>query len=99
MTQVQKPGRDIIVVSALAKEGQEPVEVRWVDGNRHTVNQNTKFMVSVITEEAMNLLVLDFATVQKLHEELALMLEIEEDIREGRDDRVGVGYFSRRRAR
>lgn len=91
--------REIVVADAVAKEGQEPVEVRWIEGNRHTVNQNTKFMVSVTTEEAMNLLVLDFTAVQKLHEELALILEIEEDIREGRDDRVGVGYFSRRRAR
>ena len=91
--------REIVVADAVAKEGQEPVEVRWIEGNRHTVNQNTKFMVSVTTEEAMNILVLDFTAVQKLHEELALILEIEEDIREGRDDRVGVGYFSRRRAR
>ena len=91
--------REIVVADAVAKEGQEPVEVRGIEGNRHTVNQNTKFMVSVTTEEAMNILVLDFTAVQKLHEELALILEIEEDIREGRDDRVGVGYFSRRRAR
>ena len=90
--------KDIIVVNALAKEGQEPVEVGWIEENRHMINQNMKFMVSVTTEEAMNILVLDFDTIQKLHEELALILEIEEDIREGRDDRVGVGYF-RRRAR
>jgi hypothetical protein len=44
-------------------------------------------------------MVLDFTAVQQLHEELALILEIEEDTRNGVNDRTGVGYFSRRRAR
>lgn len=91
--------REIVVVDAVTKEGQEPTDVRWVEGNRHMVNKNSKFILTVTTDDRMNILVLDFTAVQKLHEELALILEIEEDIREGRDDRVGVGYFSRRRAR
>lgn len=91
-------GREIVVADAVAKEGQEPVEVRWIERNRHLVNKNSKFILIVTTDERMNALVLDFTGVQKLQEELALILEIEEDIREGRDDRVGVGYF-RRRAR
>lgn len=90
--------REIVVVDAVAKEGQAPTDVRWVDENRHMVNKNSKFILTVTTDERMNILVLDFTAVQKLQEELALILEIEEDIREGRDDRVGVGYFSRRRA-
>jgi len=44
-------------------------------------------------------MVLDFTAVQQLHEELALILEIEEDTRNGVNDRTGVGYFSRRRVR
>ena len=99
MTSGMTSGREIVVADAVAKEGQEPTGVMWVEENRHMVNKNSEFILTVTTEERMNILVLDFTAVQKLHEELALILEIEEDIREGRDDRVGVGYFSRRRAR
>ena len=92
-------GREIVVADAVAKEGQEPTGVIWVEENRHMVNKNSKFIITVTTDETMNILVLDFTAVQKLHEELALILEIEEDIRNGVDNRIGVGYFSRRRAR
>lgn len=91
--------REIIVANMVSEEGENPVEVRWMDRNRWEVTKDSRFAISITNDHRACFMVLDFTAVQKLHEELALMLEIEEDIREGRDDRVGVGYFSRRRAR
>ena len=91
--------REIIVANMVSEEGENPVEVRWMDCNRWEVTKDSRFAISITNDHRACFMVLDFTAVQQLHEGLALMLEIEEDIRNGVNDRTGVGYFSRRRAR
>ena len=92
--------KKLTVVIMAAKEGETPIEVRWHDAERYTLTNKSICNLSMNNgNKETCFLAMDFPTVQKLHNELSLILEIEEDIREGRDTRVGVGYFSRRRAR
>lgn len=88
----------ITVLNLVAEEGENPVKVKWNDVRRWEVTNTSRFAFTLTNDHNLFCMVLDFNAVQQLHEEMALILEIEEDIRNGTNTRTGVGYFSRRRS-